>query len=118
MSLTSYRAAPPRDKPLRAFKKTIPKRIWHNAGRRRSIRSGGFLRRLPLADANGCKRYVPTQTRFGKARRRSFELFMVVERRVCCAGSAEQAALVRKPANGQFWNPESRDSVRCCASPP
>src|SRR4051812_17798720 len=53
MSLTSYRAAPPRDKPLRAFKKTIPKRIWHNAGRRRSIRSGGFLRRLPLADAMG-----------------------------------------------------------------
>jgi hypothetical protein len=31
MSLTSYRAAPPRDKPLRAFKKIEPERSSINA---------------------------------------------------------------------------------------
>src|SRR3954452_15895459 len=45
MSLTSYRAAPPRDKPLRAFdgsRKRARQRRW-----RRSVRHGGFLRRRP-----------------------------------------------------------------------
>src|ERR1700728_3234704 len=47
MSLTSYRAAPPRDNPLRAFKKTGPETNWAHAQGRRSIPSGGFLRRRP-----------------------------------------------------------------------
>jgi hypothetical protein len=47
MSLTSYRAAPPRDKPLRAFLKTEPETNLANARGRRSVRSGGFLRRRP-----------------------------------------------------------------------
>src|SRR5882757_6021032 len=46
MSLTSYRAAPPRDKPLRAFEK--PKRNESGQRPRAPIdRSGGFLRRQP-----------------------------------------------------------------------
>ena len=47
MSLTSYRAAPPRDKPLRAFEKTGTETNWAHAQGRRSIPSGGFLRRRP-----------------------------------------------------------------------
>ena len=47
MSLTSYRAAPPRDKPLRALSKTDAETNLANARGRRSIRSGGFLRRQP-----------------------------------------------------------------------
>src|ERR1700733_4108057 len=47
MSLTSYRAAPPRDKLLRAFEKTGTETNWAHAQGRRSIPSGGFLRRRP-----------------------------------------------------------------------
>jgi hypothetical protein len=52
MSLTSYRAAPPRDKPLRTLSKT---NCRNGSGQRfeASIPSGGFLRRQPLPDAGG-----------------------------------------------------------------
>ncbi len=43
MSLTSYRAAPPRDKPLRAS----PKTETDLANAEAPIPSGGFLRRQP-----------------------------------------------------------------------
>src|SRR5580658_3502163 len=76
MSLTSYRAAPPRDKPLRAFEKTGPETNLAHAQGRRSIPSGGFLRRQPGQMPLGCERYVPTQSGFGKARDRSFRDFM------------------------------------------
>src|SRR5665213_1923212 len=71
MSLTSYRAAPPRDKPLRSLiKKPVPRR-------QRLRASIDPVRRLP-EKANpehkplGRERYVPTQGGFGKARSRSF----------------------------------------------
>src|SRR4029453_13902505 len=47
MSLTSYRAAPPRVKPLRCLRKTGPEVNRPTRVRRRSIPSGGFLRRQP-----------------------------------------------------------------------
>src|SRR4029453_513102 len=47
MSLTSYRAAPPRVKPLRCLRKTGPEVNRATRVRRRSILSGGFLRRQP-----------------------------------------------------------------------
>src|SRR5438045_8569799 len=78
MSLTSYRAAPPRDKPLRAFSKTAETALA-NAARRRSIRSGGFLRRQPLAYARGRGGCVPTRARFGKARQAGFQDFMMAK---------------------------------------
>jgi hypothetical protein len=76
MSLTSYRAAPPRDKPLRALSKNrMPKRLWPTP--RAPIDP---VRRLPekatRAMPLGRNRYVPTRARFGKARERSFRDFM------------------------------------------
>jgi hypothetical protein len=78
MSLTSYRAAPPRDKPLRAFEKTLPR----NELGPRPRAPINPVRRLPekatQANALGCERYVPTQSGFGKARDRSFGDFVTV----------------------------------------
>jgi hypothetical protein len=60
MSLTSYRAAPPRDKPLRAFTKTDAETKF---GQRPKAPIDP-VRRLPekatRANALGCERYVPT----------------------------------------------------------
>jgi hypothetical protein len=47
MSLTSYRAAPPRVKPLHRLLKAGPEVNRPTRVRRRSIPSGGFLRRQP-----------------------------------------------------------------------
>src|ERR1700676_914682 len=75
MSLTSYRAAPPRDKPLRALSKTN----CRNGSCQRlkaPFPSGGFLRRQPLAMPSGRGGYVPTRACFGKGREVTFEDFV------------------------------------------
>src|SRR5476649_341158 len=107
MSLTSYRAAPPRDKPLRAFEKPIPKRIGQRP--RAPIDP---VRRLPekatRANALGCEAYVPTRARFGKGRRPSFRDFMRVRPRIITPNSPTTAALARKPAKAQRWAKDKR----------
>src|ERR1700719_1006039 len=50
MSLTSYRAAPPRDKPLRALGESSKRS--KDAACRAKIRLEGFLRRQPGANAD------------------------------------------------------------------
>jgi hypothetical protein len=79
MSLTSYRAAPPRDKPLRALSNAETNLA--NAQARRSILSGGFLRRQPWPKALGCEAYVPTPVHFGKGPEAIFEDFMTIKNR-------------------------------------
>src|SRR3954452_18807177 len=77
MSLTSYRAAPPRDKPLRTFENPNRKRIWPTPGG--ADRSGpGVPEKATPGKAPGCERYVPTRARFGKGRRPSFRVFITV----------------------------------------
>jgi hypothetical protein len=79
MSLTSYRAAPPRDKPLRAFAKN-QRRNGFGPRPRAPINP---IRRLPekatRAKAPGCERYVPMQGGFGKAalKRPVIDLFAI-----------------------------------------
>src|SRR4051794_17158691 len=77
MSLTSYRAAPPRDKRCAPSQK-LPNDLG-NAYRRRSSSSGGFLRRQPLANAGGRGGCVPTRAQFGRTREASFQDFMPPE---------------------------------------
>src|ERR1700682_2814803 len=62
----------------------MPKRIWPPRKARRSIPSGGFLRRQPLANALGKypwgrEGYVPTRIRFGKGWKPTFEDFMTAK---------------------------------------
>src|SRR5882724_635374 len=78
MSLTSYRAAPPRDKPLRALPKT---NCRNGSGQRPKapFPSGGFLRRQPLAMPSGRGGYVPTRACFGKGRELTFEDFVTAK---------------------------------------
>src|ERR1700712_2277884 len=82
MSLTSYRAAPPRDKPLHAFSKN---RCRNEIGPRPKAPIDP-VRRLPekatRAKAPRCERYVPTHVRFGKGRMRSFRDFMTDKIRI------------------------------------
>ncbi len=79
MSLTSYRAAPPRDKPLLAF----PKTDLRNEFGPRPKAPIDPVRRLPekatRANAHGRERYVPMRRCFGKARERSFRGFIGAE---------------------------------------
>src|SRR6185369_12900360 len=80
MSLTSYRAAPPRDKPLRALSKS-------RCGKRlRSTPKGAVsVPRLPEKATPGtgrlgfAGRYVPTPARFGKGRKATFLVFMTAK---------------------------------------
>src|SRR4051794_30765412 len=90
MSLTSYRAAPPRDKPLRAS--SGPE---INRSQRRKASIGQvlrFLRTQPGATPLGCERYVSTPARFGKARIVSFRGFYPVERAISHEIRPRQAA--------------------------
>src|ERR1700716_4285192 len=82
MSLTSYRAAPPRDKTVARLRKPDAETNLANARGRRSIPSGGFLRRQPGQSPWSRGAYVPTQDCFGKARERSFRGFMTVKTRI------------------------------------
>jgi hypothetical protein len=79
MSLTSYRAAPPRDKPLQAFAKNLNR----NEFGQRPKAPIDPVRRLPekatRANALGCERYVPMLIRFGKACGQSFQDFMTAK---------------------------------------
>src|ERR1700733_1120002 len=112
MSLTSYRAAPPRDKPLRAFEN----RTRNESGPRPRAPINP-VRRLPekstRANALRCERYVPTQSGFGKARDRSFGDFMTA--RTCqidapdrypdrsCQKACKSPALEHKKQGGDQW---------------
>jgi hypothetical protein len=77
MSLTSYRAAPPRDKPLHTLEETNGETGLANAAEaRRSIPSQRLPEKAtPRAMPLGCGRYVPTLIRFGKGRNRLFYRF-------------------------------------------
>src|ERR1700722_6194966 len=109
MSLTSYRAAPPRDKPLRALRKNRTRNEFGQRLRRRSIPSGGFLRRQPLAKAIkaalGCEGYVPTRTRFGKGRKRSFRGFIGAKRAIIGPNRPIRPLLVTLARNGAKAQP-------------
>jgi hypothetical protein len=77
MSLTSYRAAPPRVNFCRAFQMTRTEKKWLTLSRA-TVQPQGFLRRLKprwLRSAVGCGRYVPMQRRFGKGLAQSFFQF-------------------------------------------
>ena len=107
MSLTSYRAAPPRDKPLRAFAKN---RFRNGFGQRPKAPIDP-VRRLPekatRANALGCERYVPTQGGFGKAHRSTFEYFMTVKTRDSAPKRAGNALL---PEVGQKQSLKAKKS--------
>ena len=79
MSLTSYRAAPPRVKPLRRLSKTGPEA---KAGQR-LMAPIDPVQRLPekatRAKAIGCERYVSTPPCFGKAKGAGFEDFVTAK---------------------------------------
>src|SRR5437016_529270 len=98
MSLTSYRAAPPRDKSLRAFSQKTEMDLANAWG-------ADPVRRLPekatRAKAPGRERYVPTPMRFGKARERSFREFMTAKTRYFRAKSPGYSALARSSAKAQ-----------------
>src|SRR6266436_5729685 len=80
MSLTSYRAAPPRDKSLRALREPVTKRAFQRVWARRSSRPI----RLPEKATQGlkpvgCGGYVPTPIRFGKGQEAAFFDFMTAD---------------------------------------
>ena len=105
MSLTSYRAAPPRDKPLPALQKSNAETGLANA---QALIDP--VRRLP-EKAPGPKplgrgRYVPTWMRFGKARERSFSGFYAAhgaisrgKERLCLNLRKARASRARKAGN-------------------
>src|SRR2546425_3946467 len=68
MSLTSYRAAPPRVKPLLCLRENAGDGGWRADAVRVAcfVRPEGFLGRQPRAKPVGCGRYVPTWAAFGK----------------------------------------------------
>src|ERR1700692_2492340 len=107
MSLTSYRAAPPREKPLRALAKN---RCRNGFGQRPKAPIDP-IRRLPekatRANALGCERYVPTQGGFGKAHRPTFEYFMTVKTRDSAPNRAGNALL---PEVGQKQSLKAKKS--------
>src|SRR5260370_36104162 len=89
MSLTSYRAAPPRVKPLRALRKYR----CRNGPGERPLAPIDPVRRLPekatRAEAIGCGRYVSMPACFGKAQRPVFEVFVtgktqVLQPKIAC----------------------------------
>src|SRR5438270_608126 len=67
MSLTSYRAAPPRDNHCAPSSKAVSERLKANA-LERVVQSVLKLpeKATPGQSPEECGRYVPTQTRFGK----------------------------------------------------
>ena len=81
MSLTSYRAAPPRVKPLRAFRKCRGRWIRADAvGVACSPVPKASLEGNPGAKPVGCEGYVPTRAAFGKGCGRRF--FRLYDRRM------------------------------------
>src|SRR3954470_15199827 len=101
MSLTSYRAAPPRDKPLRAFEKPNRKRIWPTPGG--ADWSGPQVpEKATPSKARGCERYVPTRAGFGKGCGQSFRDFIVVRNAALSSQiGPNRRALARKSAKAQ-----------------
>src|SRR3984957_21197680 len=107
MSLTSYRAAPPRDKPLLAFSKN---RFRNGCGYRPGAPIEPF-RRLPEkvtpGNAPGCERYVPTQACFGKAHKPPFPVFMTIKLRDSGPNRPRESALAKSSAKAQLWTKKS-----------
>jgi hypothetical protein len=104
MSLTSYRAAPPRDKPLHALSKNrMPKRSGQRPGAPINP-----VRRLPekttRANALGCGRYVPTRARFGKGHEASFADFVRGQNEEFGAKTGPMRLPGRKACNRRLWN--------------
>src|SRR6516225_680533 len=99
MSLTSYRAAPPRDKPLHALRENR----WRN-GLADAPGAPNFCvpKRLPekanpgLASRTGCGGYVPTPTRFGKGLEAAFFDFMTSQNRRMAPKTARSCQKFRK----------------------
>jgi len=79
-----------------------PKRLEANARERRSIPSGGFLRRQPLADALGCERYVPMQGGFGKGQGPAFPDFIAAKTRYFGAKRLAKRLLPEVPQRPSF----------------
>ena len=102
MSLTSYRAAPPRDKPLHALsEKCLENGVKRTRRPRRCSVPKGFLRRLPgTLRGRGCGRYVPTRARFGKGCWGGFFDFMSGNRGKT---GPEGVGLARMGAKGEPW---------------
>src|ERR1700722_9626593 len=107
MSLTSYRAAPPRDKPLLAFSKN---RFRNEFGQRPRAPIDP-VRRLPEkatpGNAPGCERYVPTPACFGKAHKPPFPVFMTAKLRDSGPNRPRESALARSSAKAQLWTKKS-----------
>ena len=110
MSLTSYRAAPPRDKPLRAFENQTEANLANARGRRSTDPEASWEGNP--GNAPGCERYVPTQVRFGKGRRPSFQDFMAVGTAIIALNLLIRAPLARKFLKGQRRLTNGREPVR------
>src|ERR1700742_603732 len=117
MSLTSYRAAPPRDKPLLALSKTD----FRNEFGQRPKAPIDPVRRLPEratpGNALGCERYVPTRTCFGKGHKPSFPVFMTAKLRVSEAKPAPARASCQKFRKSPAFRPKSRCARRTALGP-
>src|SRR5260221_7422218 len=94
MSLTSFRAAPPRDKPLRAFSEK-PKRIWPTP--EAPIPSGGFLRRQPGPRPLGASGMYQRRCALERAASDSFRGFMTVKTRYFPRQAPREAPLPEVP---------------------
>src|SRR5450755_44821 len=93
MSLTSYRLLHPAiNHCAPSFQRPMPKRTEANALARRSIPSGGFLRRQP-GQSPGCEAYVPMRARFGKGHRPTFEDFATVKTGIIGSNGPARALL-------------------------
>src|SRR5882724_2776555 len=80
MSLTSYRAAPPRDKSLRALREPVTKRPFQRVWARRSSRPIRLAEKATQGlKPVGCGGYVPTPIRFGKGQEAAFFDFMTAD---------------------------------------
>src|SRR6266403_6316438 len=86
MSLTCYRAAPPRDKPLRAFSEK-PKRIWPTP--EAPIPSGGLLRRKPRPKSLGASGMYQCRCALERA---ASDLFGVLRRSTRAISPAQRLA--------------------------
>src|SRR5258708_9377980 len=93
MSLTSYRAAPPRDKPLRASLKTETDLATPEA----PIPSGGFLRRQPGPRPLGASGMYQRRCALERAASDSFRGFMTVKTRYFPRQAPREAPLPEVP---------------------
>src|SRR6266576_1530527 len=111
MSLTSYRAAPPRDKPLRAS----PKTETDLANAEAPIPSGDFLRRQPGPKPLGASGMYQRRCALERGRERSFREFMTAKTRYFPRQIPGKTALARSSTKAQAWGQETQG--KCHGSP-